>query len=158
MNTFDYADNVFWSQMATSEVTALEGVVHEIKTDLQAIEEARIMRRAEWDEYAAVQHEPEAYRQRLAEYSRWRADIYLRHKAVKARQSQMIAAMRDQVGLGRGPTARTLIHRLAKTVLRYEVDPDMDKKELFAILDNAYLVARGKQMTLREFVEAGSLW
>lgn len=158
MSRYDYTDDVFWEELANSDVMELERVVGDIKAELAELETHRIVRRAEWDEYAAEQHPPEEYRNNLASYSRWRADAHLLTRAAQARKTQLITAMRNQVGAGGGPSARTLIHRLANTVRRFETDPAMSKEDLCSILDKTFLVAQGKRLTMREFVEAGSPW
>lgn len=158
MSDFDYADDAFWKAAESEDILVLERLIADIKADFLEIEEDLILGRADWDEYRAQEREREEFRRQRAEFSRWRADTCLLQRRVQRRLAQMNRAAKDQIGDEAGQSARTLIHRLSASILRFEQDALMSEEDLFATLDSTFLVARGKRQTLREFTLAGSRW
>jgi len=158
----DLLDNLendeFWEELCSQDISVLEEVVGELKRELADIDEERVLRRAEWDEFAAVERPQSEYRQALAEYSRWKADAFVLHRQISERKAQLITAMRDQVGNGSSSVARTIISRLVSAIIRHEDDDTMSDEDLYEVLDTTWFIASGRKMTLREFAQEGMKW
>lgn len=155
---YDYNDDEFWDKMLLSEASVLETTLDDLRQELGDIDEERAIRRAEWDEYSVEYRDIAEYRKELAVYSRWRADMFSLYRVVSERRDQVKAALKDQVGAGESDTARNIIHRLCSAIIRTEDGVSEPENDLFKVLDRTYLVAQGRKMSLREFVENGSRW
>lgn len=157
---YDYEDDAYWERLcADSDVSVLEDVVAVLKNEIADIDTERVIRRAEWDTYAVDKQDPYDYRATLADYSNWKADVFLLHRAIVNRKSQVIDAMEDRIGQdGQSISAQTIISRLTRGILQYEADPDADEKDLFDLLDTTWVIASGKKMNLREMAAEGWKW
>lgn len=156
---YNYADSDFWASLCAEEdVTVLEDVVANLKAELADIDEERVLKRADWDEYAVEQHDPGEYRRAYAAYSRWKADMFLLHRDIADRKSQLVEAMRDRIGEGSSSASRTVISRLARGIIRHQTDDTMSDEDLYSMLDTTFIIAAGRKMSLRDMADNKWPW
>lgn len=151
----DYEDDGFWDSLMSYDGDLGE-LFDAVKSELDDIEEERVLRRAEWDEFAAVDHDPADFRRALAEYSRWKYDMYVDHKLVSRRKAQVRAAQRDVVSAqGVTDSARTIIERLTRAIVRFTTDDEMTEDDLIDVLNSSWLVADGQRVNLFDLQAKG---
>jgi hypothetical protein len=151
-------DDEYWDAIAErQDVDEIERVIADLKQLILDIDEERVLRRAEWDEYRTKERPQSEYREAVAEYSRWKADTFMLARDIQDRRSQLVDSLRNRVGEGDGPAARTIIRRLVEVIRNHEREK-ITTDELNEVLDTTWLVASGRKWSLREFSDASYPW
>lgn len=115
-------------------------------------------RQAEWVRGGRPQRE---LQDEKADWARWRASAQFVHHLAKNRRDDVGEEIRSRIeeDMPRGFGLRGVVYRFVEKVLEMEEDDDVPEEELFDLLDDCRVFARGQGMTLREwFVDNKAKW
>lgn len=115
-----------------------------------------ILRKAQFAEYEAEDHDLQALRRGRATHARFRADHETERREILSQRKRLTAEMRRRTDNRQG--LRTPVYLLGTAIMAYEADPNADEADLFALLDSIRVEGNGKVYSLRDFLNSGAKW